>query len=45
MHNPVRGGSGALEQWANGSELTELAGADGVRGNDAATLVATAVGA
>ena len=39
VHNPVRGGSGALERWAVGvSSLTSHAAT--ASGNDAATLVA-----
>jgi predicted NBD/HSP70 family sugar kinase len=43
VHNPVRGGTGALEQWASGRELAELAHRHGLRGEDAAALVAQAV--
>jgi predicted NBD/HSP70 family sugar kinase len=43
VHNPVRGGTGALEQWASGRELIDLAHGHGLRGDDAATLVAHAV--
>jgi predicted NBD/HSP70 family sugar kinase len=43
VHNPVRGGSGGLEQWAGGTELVKLARAHGVQGTDPAALVATAV--
>lgn len=42
VHNPVRGGAGALEQWANGPEMIELAHRHGLRGEDAATVVANA---
>ncbi|HVQ87416.1 MAG TPA: ROK family transcriptional regulator [Actinomycetes bacterium] len=43
VHNPVRGGSGGLEQWAGGNELVELARAHDVHGANPAELVATAV--
>lgn len=43
VHNPVRGGTGALEQWASGRELTDLAHRHGLRGDHAATVVAQAV--
>ncbi|MEO8330634.1 MAG: ROK family protein [Candidatus Nanopelagicales bacterium] len=42
VHSPVRGGTGALEQWTSGRELIELAHNHGLSGDDPATLVATA---
>lgn len=42
VHNPVRGGTGALEQWTSGDELIELAHSCGLTGDDSATLVAMA---
>ncbi|MEI7744742.1 MAG: ROK family transcriptional regulator, partial [Chloroflexota bacterium] len=43
VHNPARGGSGGLQRWTDGSELADLARAHGLRGKDAAALVAAAV--
>ena len=37
VRNPVRGGTGALEQWVGGSELADLAHPHGLRGDHAAT--------
>jgi predicted NBD/HSP70 family sugar kinase len=40
---PVRGGSGALEKWAGGTDLADLGRSHGLEGKDATTLVSAAV--
>ena len=42
VHGPVRGGTGALEQWVGGRELINLAHRHRLKGEDPATLVASA---
>ena len=45
VHRPQRSGSGALELWAGGAALADLAHAHGLSGRDAVTLVTAAVAA
>lgn len=45
VHRPQRSGSGALELWAGGTALADLAHESGLQGRDAVALVTAAVAA